>query len=1117
MRKLSALTLVFALAGCGKTLIYPRNQACIFDTDCPKGDHCINQVCGPLVIPDGGDFHGNKRFGEPCDAGAECDSDFCVGGPAGRFCTQECGTVDAGCPFAFDCKLVENRALCAVPQNLLCQVCTKDTDCGASGADKCLPTDGGDHFCAKDCNFTGCPPSYFCSSGQCVPQGKTCDCTADTLGMRKGCRDPNMFGACLGSQICQVDGGFTACDAPAASPEVCDGLDNDCDGFVDDFTPPTCTKSANGNTCTGPQVCLASAGLVCDAPTPIDEICNYADDNCNGKVDEGFTDPSGRYTLTTNCGGCFQDCKQLIPHSVTVSCDAQGTAFDAGAVCHVEQCDSTFYVSDAGTQCLELPDTLCRPCATDGDCVAPGSKCLLIDGEHVCGRDCSPTSVYPPGCPSGYTCGAQAQCVPVTMSCNCRSTPGAQRSCSVASSGMTCHGFQQCTGMMWTACDVNDYNPEICDGLDNNCNGMIDEGWKNQSNGRYESPQNCGFCNNDCTKYFSPTLQHTTGICDLTPAMPACKMGPCLTEVDAGVTYEWVDVDKQPVDGCECRRVQGNTTIDLPDRQAPWVDQNCDGIDGVETDALFVATTGTAMGPGTRAFPFATIAQGVAALQTNPAKKYVLVANGLYRENVKLFDGAQIFGGYSNDFLKRDPLVYVTQLVGQAGGRAAIDITGAGSGAVETVVVGFTIIGQDVNNLAADSANGQPSVAVLLQDCGPKVVLMTNEISGGRGGDGGRGKTGAQGFGKQSSAALNGSAGTDSSFSTSTCSASFNHAGGNGGANGTCAGANGNKGGNAVCPSYDMSTFHGVEQQFTTGGLDGPGGFDWSYDNMSGFMCAHVTESGWPTMIQSHDGIDGLPGPDGTGGTGGVGAAASSRFGSISGGAWVASPAKASSGGAGNTAKGGGGGGSGGGVARFTTGGCSGFEMGASGGGGGAGACGGVGGDAGGAAGASIAILITYTNAASSSALPTLASNRIGRGSGGLGGAGGFGGAGGLGGAGGFGGIATRWSSSTGGKGGEGGNGGPGGGGGGGAGGPSFGILAFNVAADTLSAPNTFITPSTANPSGQGGAGGSSPGTTGTGTQGARGATADLLSLTSCVAGCAGGTTCDVNNVCIPN
>ena len=69
----------------------------------------------------------------------------------------------------------------------------------------------------------------------------------------------------------------------------------------------------------------------------------------------------------------------------------------------------------------------------------------------------------------------------------------------------------------WSACDVNSFNPEICDAKDNNCNNQVDEGFINSATGRYDTAQRCGFCNNDCTKYFSPVLQHTTGVCDTAP------------------------------------------------------------------------------------------------------------------------------------------------------------------------------------------------------------------------------------------------------------------------------------------------------------------------------------------------------------------------------------------------------------------------------------------------------------------------------------------------------------------------------------------------------------------------------------------------------------------------
>ncbi|MDP3151684.1 MAG: MopE-related protein [Archangium sp.] len=1142
------LALAALLSACGRTLFYPRSEKCVFDADCEAGLRCVNQECTTFEIPDGG--LRKKRFGQPCDAGVECNSNFCVPGPAGAFCTEPCGAGDAGvCPDSYDCKRTEVRSapdagavlanLCAVPQPLLCQACTGDLDCGATGADKCVTTDGGT-FCGRDCTFDGCPSLYACQafpdgSKQCVPEGRTCDCVPETVGLQKSCRgQSNEFGRCLGNQICQLDGGFTPCIAPLALQETCNGADDDCNGSIDDFTAPECTRTVGMVTCRGPQVCFASAGLVCTARTPANEACNYEDDDCDGQIDEDFRLTRGLYSTPAHCGACNNDCSKIIAHAVTTSCDLSNDS----PTCRVTACAPGFFPFEDNTMCLQLPDTLCSPCQLDSDCVGPGSRCLTVDGAKVCGRDCGPGSAYPPGCPGGYTCtaspGGGSQCVPSTGTCSCTtSTINSTRVCSIVNGGSTCSGFSTCAagagGARWSTCDVSTFNPEICDARDNNCDLRVDEGFLNQATGRYEAAQHCGFCNNDCTKTFSPTIQHTTGVCDLAPMMPRCTMGPCLTETVGGTTFEWVNVNALPADGCECRRVQGNLTIDLPDRApatgagASWVDENCDGIDGVLGDAIFVSASASPGGNGTRTSPLQTITAGVAAQQAQN-RRYVLVAQGLYRENVRLFDGAQVFGGYSQDFLKRDPRLYITTWVGVAPTATAIapvhgESLGAAGAVRETVVAGFVINGWDATVMAAASANGEASIGVFLRDVGPRFVLQSNDVIAGRGGAGGRGATGTQGFGRQAGTTLNGQRGTNSNFFANGMCAAVNHRnGGVAGTNGTCTGANGTPGGNVVCPVYTFAGNQGAQQMYQSPmptSRDGAGGFDWSFDNLSSPGCNHVTESGFPTSIQQHDGADGKQGGDGSGGVGGPGAATRARFGSIGSGRWVAATIAAAAGQAGLTAQGGGGGGAGGGVARFTPGGCQGWEIGATGGGAGAGGCGGTGGSAGGAGGASLAILITSTTA--STVLPSILNNRIQRGAGGTGGDGGFGGAGGLGGAGGFGGTAARWSSSVGGKGGEGGNGGPGGGGGGGSGGPSFGVMTFNVGLGGFSPTNTFLTPTFVDTAGSGGAGGSSPGSsTSTGTPGARGASANSTALESCSSPCVGGT-CDSNNVCIPN
>ncbi len=1141
----SALFVLLLLASsCGRTLFFSRIEPCVFDSDCAEGLRCVNQVCRVLDEVDAGPRVGSKRFGEPCASGAECASAFCANGPQGAFCTVACGSApDAGCPLAFSCKTMPDRdrpdagrtlALCAVPQPLLCQDCQRDVECGASGADKCLTLEGGT-FCGRDCSFEGCPSLYRCEarpdgSKQCVPDGRTCDCTPQTLGLEKGCRGPaNLFGRCQGNQRCLADGGFTSCDAPAALQETCNGVDDDCNGRIDDFTAPECSKTVGMRTCRGPQVCLASAGLVCTALDPETEACNARDDDCDGVVDNGFRDAQGKYTLLAHCGRCGNDCAK-IPNATATTCtaDAQG-AFR----CQVTACAMGFFPSTDRTFCQELPDTLCRACQLDADCIGPNARCLTVDGQRVCGRDCSATSAYGAACPAGYGCQAGTQqCVPSTNTCTCSPrTVNSTRSCTVTEPAGTamCRGFETCRapGPSWSSCDVNSFNPEICDGRDNNCDGRVDEGFRNAANGRYEALQHCGFCNNDCSKIWSPALQKTNGVCDTSQPMPRCMMGPCLTETIGATTFEYVNVNGDTSDGCECRRVQGNLTVDLPDRApatgsaASWVDENCDGVDGVQQDAVFVSATGPMVGNGARTAPFRTIAQGLSAL--GPLnKRYVLVAQGLYRENVRLEDGQQLFGGYSSDFLKRDPRLHTTFIQGAqptASNAGAVHVENAGQGALETVIAGFTIVGWDAPPAAVD-APGAASIAVYLFDVGARVIVSSNDVVAGRGAQGGNGRTGDQGFGRQTTTVLNGQRGVDSEhFPAGTCSPAAHRVGGVGGQNPSCAGGNAPQGGGSICPVYSMVTNTGAQQEFAgpaMGSRNGRGGFDRTFSILSRPTCSQVQESGYPSNIQPNDGQDGLQGPDGSGGLGGAGAPAAARFGSVVGGRWTGAAVSANAGLVGVVGLPGGGGGAGSGVVKFTGGGCQAWEIGASGGGGGAGACGGAGGAPGAQGGASLAFFVGAP--VLSATRPTLVGNRIQRGLGGNGGNGGFGGSGGVGGAGGVGGQPDRWSSSTGGKGGEGGNGGPGGGGGGGAGGPSFSVLGFNVDVLPVGSTNTFLVNAAIDTGGRGGAGGSSPGpVTSSGGAGARGAFADMLTLRACSAGCLPGTTCDANQVCMPN
>jgi len=64
--------------------------------------------------------------------------------------------------------------------------------------------------------------------------------------------------------------------------ETCDGLDNDCDGEVDEDLVRDCASTCGS----GHETCVDGAWQGCDAPTAGAEACNGVDDDCDGEVDE---------------------------------------------------------------------------------------------------------------------------------------------------------------------------------------------------------------------------------------------------------------------------------------------------------------------------------------------------------------------------------------------------------------------------------------------------------------------------------------------------------------------------------------------------------------------------------------------------------------------------------------------------------------------------------------------------------------------------------------------------------------------------------------------------------------------------------------------------------------
>ena len=113
------------------------------------------------------------------------------------------------------------------------------------------------------------------------------------------CRNPSNTRIGMPSTGCGDGGGYTP--PPPTGIEVCDGLDNDGDGTIDDgFTCPRGSSVSCSTTCgsTGRMECGTSCVWGgCMVP---DEVCsNGLDDDCDGVVDESPCGSStNRYELT---------------------------------------------------------------------------------------------------------------------------------------------------------------------------------------------------------------------------------------------------------------------------------------------------------------------------------------------------------------------------------------------------------------------------------------------------------------------------------------------------------------------------------------------------------------------------------------------------------------------------------------------------------------------------------------------------------------------------------------------------------------------------------------------------------------------------------------------------
>ncbi len=405
-----------------------------------------------------------------------------------------------------------------------CNLSTDCQPPGVSTADRCLDDGAAGKFCAIDCSIgNGCPEGYDCVTPadaphtvlQCVPAaGAECACppAAVERGLATVCTRTNTFGTCKGQRRCTAEG-LTACDAIDAAEETCNGIDDNCDGSTDEgIVFGTCALQWGKVMCVGPRVCVDGVPT-CKAGPPTAEICDGIDNDCDGETDEDGTadctnvwidrDGDGHGVGEPRCGCAFNP-----PWTATVGddCNDDDPAIHPGAT---EICDGKDNDCDGRTDPPGLAD--CTLAYVDADKDGYGDpatvRCLCgVDTANLVpdGTDCNDgdPAIHP---------GAAEVCNGADDDCDGLTDDGPDRGgCqvyhadadldgwgSVVDGPCLCHPDGGWVTTKGGDCADDDpaRNPsvaELCNHIDDDCDGLTDEDFNCDPTTIGTEP--CGFC-----------------------------------------------------------------------------------------------------------------------------------------------------------------------------------------------------------------------------------------------------------------------------------------------------------------------------------------------------------------------------------------------------------------------------------------------------------------------------------------------------------------------------------------------------------------------------------------------------------------------------------------------
>ena len=264
--------------------------------------------------------------------------------------------------------------------------------------------------------------------------------------------EPNSRSICImGWKECR-DGGYTECfDFQGPEPEVCDGWDNDCNGFVDEISLShiQCGLTEIGTCEYGYEACINGEVACWDTVDPQNEICDNLDNDCDENIDEDLF-----RECSTDCGLGVETCAA----GEWVSCNAPPVLEE---ICDGEDNDCDGQIDE---------DLICQ-CNYGDFQPCPNPPCgwgIMICQEDGTWGPCEGNVPQPEMCNNhDDNCN---ELIDEGLVLECWEEEGELLGVGICESGAS-----TCEAGIWGPCEGQVLpEQEMCDGLDNDCDGVID-------------------------------------------------------------------------------------------------------------------------------------------------------------------------------------------------------------------------------------------------------------------------------------------------------------------------------------------------------------------------------------------------------------------------------------------------------------------------------------------------------------------------------------------------------------------------------------------------------------------------------------------------------------------